>query len=332
MFDYKIPIIIAGAVMALFLIIALIRDKIHSTKQASDFQADQDKKPQLDAVDISAIEEQLKNLCKNAVRLSIDGNNEYQKGGTRFGGNPDVPKDFKWPYFETDTPFDKIIKPRPLAFLAQFNLSEVSEFDTEGLLPKSGTLAFFYEVASMRWGYEKEDEGCARVYWFRNPEDLSPAEFPEDLAAEYRFPALNIALKSEKTYPDSEDYYLDRDDYSDTIDAFKRAQSSVDDSDNWSKLLGWADIVQGNITSDCERIARGYTSDEVWNSDDFSKAELEEIEKHASEWTLLFQLDSFYSGDFGLSFVDAGRIYFYIREEDLRLRRFDKAWLILQTT
>ena len=29
-------------------------------------------------------------------------------------------------------------------------------------------------------------------------------------------------------------------------------------------------------------------------------------------------------------FGDCGRIYFYIRREDLLARRFDRAWLVLQ--
>ena len=45
---------------------------------------------------------------------------------------------------------------------------------------------------------------------------------------------------------------------------------------------------------------------------------------------LLFQLDTVASGDFELMFGDCGRIYFYIRREDLLARQFDRAWLVLQ--
>ena len=36
------------------------------------------------------------------------------------------------------------------------------------------------------------------------------------------------------------------------------------------------------------------------------------------------------NGDFELMFGDCGRIYFYIRREDLAQRRFDRVWLIQQ--
>ena len=48
------------------------------------------------------------------------------------------------------------------------------------------------------------------------------------------------------------------------------------------------------------------------------------------EWKLLFQLDTVENGDFELMFGDCGRIYFYIRREDLAQRRFDRVWLIQQ--
>ena len=47
-------------------------------------------------------------------------------------------------------------------------------------------------------------------------------------------------------------------------------------------------------------------------------------------WQLLFQLDTVESGGFELMFGDCGRIYFYIRNEDLAARRFDRVWLIQQ--
>lgn len=84
------------------------------------------------------------------------------------------------------------------------------------------------------------------------------------------------------------------------------------------------------MTSECELIARGYTSDEVWNGGSFPKEELEKIETAADKWTLLFQLDTVEHEGFSLMFGNYGRIYFYIRKDDLRAKRFDRIWLILQ--
>ena len=43
--------------------------------------------------------EKLLSLAKNSIVLDIAGEAEYVLGGTRFGGKPDVPEDFQWPYF-----------------------------------------------------------------------------------------------------------------------------------------------------------------------------------------------------------------------------------------
>ena len=39
----------------------------------------------------------------------------------------------------------------PLSFIAQFNLSDLERYDTEGLLPHSGVLYFFYDGVDQPW-------------------------------------------------------------------------------------------------------------------------------------------------------------------------------------
>lgn len=56
----------------------------------------------------------------------------------------------------------------------------------------------------------------------------------------------------------------------------------------------------------------------------------ETIDFSVRDWLPLFQLDSVCDGDFELSFGDSGRIYYYIKRDDLKNRRFEKAWLVLQ--
>ena len=48
------------------------------------------------------------------------------------------------------------------------------------------------------------------------------------------------------------------------------------------------------------------------------------------DWLLLFQLDTVTKDDFELMFGDCGRIYYYIRKEDLEARNFYNVWLIMQ--
>ena len=99
---------------------------------------------------ISDMQTILCSMARNSIRLTIGGQPDTGVGADRFGGVPDVPADFTWPVFETATYDDDDVKPRPLAFLAQVCCAALAPYDTDGLLPKTGVLSFFYELGSQR--------------------------------------------------------------------------------------------------------------------------------------------------------------------------------------
>ena len=277
-----------------------------------------------------------KNILPQLYRGRIDSRfvpaqGKLAVGASKFGGRPDVPADFIWPVFETDTREDDQVKERPLAFLAQFDCDQLAPLDPEGLLPKEGVLSFFYELESQRWGYDPKDAGCARVFWFEGP--LAPAEFPAELEEDFRLPELAAQLSGATDAPDFQDacpaleYPWTANDY--RIFDQARRELGMDYPANRSQLLGWSDIIQNNMTLQCELISRGYYLGGSWE-----KIPLEERSAlrtpSVRDWQLLFQLDTVENGDFELMFGDCGRIYFYIRREDLAQRRFDRVWLIQQ--
>lgn len=281
------------------------------------------------------IREELKKLFRNGIELEIGNSTEYKLGGTRLGGLPDVPKDFVWPTFECEN-YENITKVRPLSFIAQFNCEEIAEFDKDNLLPKIGVLSFFYELGTMCWGFDQKDIGCARVFWFEDISRLSPMELPKDLDKEFQLPQVKITATSKKSLPQYQDFkYLD---YSNTIlweeyDKIRMDMLGIKDLEEniYSRLLGWPDIIQNNMTDECELISRGYYLGGNWNN--IPQDVKEEVTmKSKEDWILLFQLDSIWDKelDFDLCFGDSGSIYFYIRKEDLLQRRFDRVWLILQ--
>ncbi len=282
------------------------------------------------------MKERLAEMMRNMVRLTFGGAAELSVGASRFGGAPDVPADFIWPRFRTDTFEDDRVKERPLSFLAQFNCREMSAWDTEGLLPKTGLLAFFYECGSQRWGFDPTDKGCARVFWFEDLESLQLAAFPVDLPEEYRFPALGVRGSAERSWPGLEDFFFGGAWPPNAWEVYAAARTALGDpvpefEENTSKLLGWPDLIQGNITQECELVTRGYRQG---SPEDYEKvpAQLREQARRTSleDWRLLFQLDTVSGGGFELMFGDCGRIYFFIRKEDLQARRFDRVWLTLQ--
>lgn len=275
-----------------------------------------------------SLKEKMVQMCRNSLSLMIEGEQEYQLCGTRFGGRPDVPPDFVWPVFEGED-YDGELQERPLSFLAQFNCGELSAYDSERLLPDHGLLSFFYQTESAAWGFDPADKGCARVFWFEDTSILSAADYPAEMEDELKFPMLRIEMTQEPSYPGWEDFterYPDTDD-----EAFEEAleELGVEEPEERSKLLGWPDVIQNSMAAECELVAQDHYLGDGWQDvpeDVRQQAEATALDR----WRLLFQLDTVEHEDFCLMFGDAGRIYFYIPKEDLQARRFDRAWLILQ--
>jgi len=249
---------------------------------------------------------------------------------SRIGGSPSVPRDFVWPRFEAEN-YDGETANRPLSFLCQINLDEVRAFDREKMLPEKGMLLFFYEMESMCWGYDPADDGCTRVYYFEDIGTLETMACPDDLAEEYRIKEYGLSFGARDSYPDFEelDLHADTDcDWDEYDEALESRGCEIDCERH--KLLGYADLIQGEIPSECERTERGlYCGDEksYRETPDAVKAD---IARAATDWQLLFQMASIQDDDFELMFGDLGNLYFYIRRQDLEERRFDRVRFALQ--
>lgn len=253
-------------------------------------------------------------------------------GSSKFGGYPHLPEGFEWPYFEGST-YDDVTSNRPLSFLAQINLKDVSAYDTEHVLPAQGWLYFFYETETMLWGFDPKDKGCARVYFHdAGTANLKETRPPKDMPRDYVFPELLFSFDTKPNLPDFEEFaehYVDC-----ACDQYEAAQNSLgyfrpDTDDNYTKLLGYADIIQNDMLTECEKVTRGvYTGD---GSVKLGRKQSKEIHKRSTDWTLLFQMGTVNNEEgFELMWGDCGCIYFYIRKSDLQCRNFNEVWLILQ--
>ena len=277
------------------------------------------------------MKEKLESLGRNSIQLKIARKETYKLGATRFGGKPDVPPDFVWPTYEGES-YDNVVKDRPLTFLAQFNCAELAQFDKEHLLPDHGLLSFFYETDTQCWGYDPNDKGCARVYWFEDMSALSAADFPADMGEDFKFPMVKIQIAQKTSYPSWTDFsevFPDEKDY----DAFDLVWNELTDEtpENRSQLLGWPDVIQNSMFNECDLASQGYYLGDGNGWNNIPKAIRQQAEETARDrWMLLFQLDIVELGDFELMFGDCGHIYFYITKEDLAARRFDRIWLVLQ--
>lgn len=277
--------------------------------------------------------EKLLSLAKNSIVLDIAGEAEYVPGGTRFGGKPDVPEDFQWPYFGEGPDEDDLL---PLAFLAQFDCAELSAMDDEGLLPDHGLLSLFYDMNA--YGYQPEDRGSARVYWFEEPEGLAPTDFPEDLEEEYRFPMVCIDMQAEASYPRQEEFeemFPEETDWK----KFYTAESELDIEipDARSKLLGWPDTVQHAMYRECDLVTRGYfrgpkgyCKATPQGDEKISPEELAKADRAIDRWQLLIQLGPIFGDGFEFMVGDCGLVYVFIKKDELAERKFQNIWAIMQ--
>jgi len=93
-----------------------------------------------------------------------------------------------------------------------------------------------------------------------------------------------------------------------------------------NKLLGYANNIQGEMELECQLVTNGlYCGDPSGFNDPRAK----ELEKEANDWILLLQIDSD-NDKTGMMWGDAGRLYFWIKKEDLKNKNFDNAWMVSQ--
>lgn len=268
----------------------------------------------------------IRSLERREIVMETDeGVTDVPANASKLGGKPWLPLDFVWPVFTDDE------VTRPLSFLCQINMADVKPYDSEGLLPEHGMLYFFYEYEACRWGFDPEDNGCARVFYFEDTERFVSTELPKELSEECTVPEMAVLFTARPSYPDYEELEMhgdcdcDWDDYDELL-----GEMGVDTETEHHKLLGYADIIQSEMLSDCERVSRGLYCGDPESYQSTSEAEAASIQRGAKDWMLLLQLSTLEKNDWEMMWGDCGMLYFYIRKHDLINKRFENAWFSLQ--
>ena len=274
----------------------------------------------------------LQSLQKSSIRIEYDAKSEAEVpvGVSKIGGKPDLPSDFEWYYFHGKT-YEGVSENRPLSFLAQINCEEASKYDKDSLLPSKGMLYFFYEIATMAWGYDPKDKGSARVYYYSGDiSELIRTDFPSDLLEEFQLPEMAIAFSVHNELPFFEEFIVSHEEFGhNRYDDYDKAKNTIvpeSDEVGISKLFGYADLIQSEMVLQCELTTNGiYTG----NSEGYAHVTAEQKE-NCSKWQLLLQLDSIQTENYEMLWGDDGHIYYYINIDDLKASNFDNCWLILQ--
>jgi uncharacterized protein YwqG len=231
-------------------------------------------------------------------------------GRSHLGGDAELSPDVDWPQRDGT----------PLALVAQLFLEELAPYDTDALLPARGTLAFFYDADDQPWGFDPADRSGSVVVFvpdgaereLRTPPGERLGSLALDARAELTLPPFGSDLLAPLELDDGEqDAYLEL------------LQQLVGDSSN--RALGFPDEIQGEMQLEAQLVTHGIY---VGDPSGYKDPRAEELSPGAASWRLLLQVDS--HEDLEMYWGDVGRIYYWIREQELRSRSFDTAWLILQ--
>lgn len=229
-----------------------------------------------------------------------------------------------------------------MAFLGQFNLAEIAQYDVDGVLPKSGLLSFFYEtdgepLYAELWGLPEPERSKAvpdvldprswRVRYF--PED--PATFfrrltPAAVNPDGRFPNCSVRRTTEWTIPEADSPAVQPL----GLTASERfALINIDGHINggtWEepgiRLLGQPYNLDGSTLLQCDLAARGV------HNVQWDQVTMAQERDAASRWQLLLQLRG--GQEIPYNWGGSGVLHFCIERAALAVRDFQRTWLNMQ--
>ncbi len=261
----------------------------------------------------------VQSLMTESIRLKSRPVNEQSLavGASKIGGLPDLPPGIDWPTW----------KGLPLAFVVQLNLPEVSRYDTNKLLPSTGTLYFFYDAQQQAFGSEPADRGGWKVIHYNGDlTRLTRQSAPPKLPDHARFTACAVDFFTDSTLPQRPVMVNERLKWSDADQhAYASFLTSLPDSADRAaihhRLLGYPDEIQDDMHLQVQLVSHG-----LHNPNDPGAAALM---KGAYNWQLLLQLDS--DENAGMRWANNGMVYYWIEREALRTRNFEQVWAVLQS-
>ena len=267
-------------------------------------------------LDYTAVADRLEGKAIPCFRLTAEPS-DSQPFFSRIGGLPDLPDVSRWPKH----------KGKSLSFIAQLNLEQLPSSSRDGTLPTKGILYFFYDSEQSTWGFDPKDKGTWRVLYVENPPDnFAAVECPNDIPDHARYKQVLVRIEAAFSIPDPSEllseFSLSDKQENEILDIYCQFSEQ---GGTLHQLLGHPVPIQGDMRLECQLVSHGlYCGDPAGYNDPRSK----ELEVGASDWRLLLQVDSDDSA--GMMWGDCGRLYFWIKEEDLIEKRFENVWMILQ--
>lgn len=271
--------------------------------------------------------DELVKQIKPAIRIIPSENEVSPKSLSKFGGIPSIKKGEKWMRNQTDH--------KPYAFLLQLDLEELQSFDINNLLPPEGVLSIWFNLNS--W-----DDG--KVIYYKDKTELVQAKVPVELKEE----------KEREKLPIWKRMFTRRTGFKLFSERFMNFEVEYH-SPSWDSLQMKLFHITNNTKSSDLEIDEKYIDNyvDVTRSDhhllgyyvglqesiyelmkntngQFPNKPTEQMVKEGLEWKLFLQIDSDKLTD--MHWVDAGKILFFIKEDDLKNKNFENVFIQLDTT
>lgn len=185
---------------------------------------------------------------------------------------------------------------------------------------------------------QQQDTRAWRVVYVQDPSQLQRATPPPELAPEQRFAPCPVSFCLEWMLPSVESpllegYHPPQGRYLELLQAIAEQQVQAHDpKGRLHRLLGYDQPLQADVSRYLSVVSRA----PIGPGQDASGLPAESSEARGRvpdeidprEWRLLLQLDS--DEDAGMQWVDAGSLFFCLRQPDLAARRFEEARGVVQ--
>lgn len=257
------------------------------------------------------MEERFNRVVQRTLALCKSEDDSNTLPGSVFGGMPRVPAGFEWP--QADHGEEGL---HPMSFIAQFDCAALAKFASCEQLPDVGSLAFFFDLP-----YEHDFiDWKGWVYYFDAEAQLAPASFPITLEEELRFPQIELSAteRIETRYDDwlSPQWVMDGADWA-VENGVLRSYEELDEFETDDKeIVEFAESHGIGLPSMSKMFGEPICFQ-------FDPSEFDPTIK------LLLQLDGDTFGCLKDPTFD-GALYWFIREDVLRERRFDEAFSEMQ--
>jgi uncharacterized protein YwqG len=259
--------------------------------------------------------------------LGIEARKGSPTGRSKLGGLPHLPERVDWPRRGQ----------KPLIFIAQLDLDEVSGHLRDPALPPTGLLSFFYEADQWTSGDSPADSGAWRVLLLDEPAaprlpppQSAPAALEGYDPANWGFEEAGVAFVPRISLPEAEHLMVERlgvggDDYEAygaLMDELRQAHAL----DGVTQLLGYPAEIQHDPFITCQLVANGV---DTLTIEDWRAENITRLVETRESWRLLLQVDSISA--IGMEWADSGLLYFSMRDGDLRTRQWDNSWLVMES-